>query len=194
MEFIRGIKVIDAVALFIFLKAFYTATKRGIFTESIKLCAVFVASFFSFQYYPLLLRKFESDALRQEYLHFFAFCILFAAGIFLFFLLRKIVMLLLHFENPGRLQRCFALPLSVIHSVIFLSTVMFCFFLVPFKEDPFKGSVSYRFFRNVAPRAYILSFEGYKKIWPKAEKNKNVLVYCESKSTLGSGKNNMKEK
>jgi len=184
MEFIKNFRFIDSIAFFIIFRALYTGVKYGLLSECIKLSAVFIASFFSFQYYPLLLKKFESDVFTQKYLYPFSFCILFVAFIFLFFILRKIVIFLVRSEKPGRAQRWSAVPSALIRSAVFLSAVMFCFQLAPFKKNPFEGSMSERFLKNVAPRSYMFSFGIYKKLKPGAEKNKEVVKYYEVQNIL----------
>jgi uncharacterized membrane protein required for colicin V production len=186
MDIIEHFKFIDSVVLLILLRVLYIAIKNSLFCEFIKLGGVFFASFLSFQYYPIILRKFSSEGSIRQYLDFSSFFAIFITVILIFSFLRRLAMLL---EEPMKsgypsLKRWFSFFLGLVRASLLVSTFIFAFYLLPPEANPFRGSLSYKVFKDIAPKSYILTFGPYKKVVSRAQFNKEVKDYYEGRKIL----------
>ncbi len=184
MDFFRYFKLIDLVSFVLIFKALYAAVKYGLISEIIQGCAVVIATFFTFQYYPFFLKRFES-ALRQDYVHFLSFWVLLTAILIVFFVIRKLVVFLVHQpDNPGPAQRWAAVSIAIVRSMLLISVLVFGYSIAPVQSKLFSGSLSERVFKNHAPLMYMMLYKGYGKIRPDAVENKEVVDYYEIKDTV----------
>ena len=182
MIFFHQFKLVDVLVLV--LQAVYTAVKYGLLVEAVKDCALVAATFFSFQYYPLLLQKLESEAIKQDQLYFLSFWIIFTSILIIFLIVRKILQLLIRREELSFRERWLSLPLGLARSVLLTSTLVFAAHLLPLTDGFFRDSLSRRVFRPVAPVLYEVSFPIYHKLRPEEEKNKEIIKYYETQKNL----------
>ncbi|MCK4809354.1 MAG: CvpA family protein [Candidatus Omnitrophica bacterium] len=188
METIKSFKFIDLLSLFVILRILYIAVKKGLICEFTKLFGVLFACFFSLQYYSQFLRKFSSESLKQSYLDFFSFFTIFVFVSFCFFFIRKLVTALSKDREQIYLEKWVSLFLGAVRASFLISAVIFASYLLSSKNSLFAESVSFRIFKNVAAKSYLLSFNLYAKLNPGAQSNKEVVEYHEVEKNL-SGSN-----
>ncbi len=177
MGIIKEFRSIDFLTLLIFLRIIYSSVRSGLFSEGIKITGVFLGSFFSLQFYPFFLRKYKSEVLKQAYLDFFSIILIFCGVVILFFLFVKVFMMIEKERKISPLERFFSLCGGMMRASLLVSILIFSFSLLPFKEDPYKGSLSSKFLKQVAPWVYTHSFKFFGKINPSWEFNKEVKIY-----------------
>jgi len=179
MEIIKEFRSrsIDFLTLLVFLRIIYSSIKSGLFSEGIKITGVFLGSFFSLQFYPFFLRKYKSEVLKQAYLDFFSVILIFCGIAVLFFLLVKVFMMLEKERKISPLERIFSLCVGMMRASLLVSIFIFSFSFLPPNENPYKGSLSSKFLKQVAPWTYIYSFKFFEKINPSWQFNEEVKIY-----------------
>jgi len=178
---------IDIFCLTVFIRIVYTAFRRGILNEFIKLTGVFVASFFSLQYYSSFLWSVFGKApffFSKVWLNIISFFIIFLLSIFVFFLLRRGSALIFRHEKYALWERITALILGILRALLLTSIFVFFFYLMPSLKTGIKKSVSFKITRNITPAIYTKTYKVYEKINPIAGFNKEAEDYYETGSSL----------
>ena len=174
MEIIKNFRGIDFLTLLLFLRIIYTSLKSGLVAEIIKMIGIFLASFFSLQFYPIFLRRFKDVLSNPGYLDFFSIIVIFCGVSTAFFILVKIFITLAKEREIFLWERIISLCVGLARASLLVSLFIFAFSFLPEGENPYKESISGRFFKKVAPYAYVYTFEFFKKINPAFKFNKEV--------------------
>jgi len=174
MGIIKNFRGIDFLTLLLFLRIIYISLKNGLVAEIIKMVGVFFASFFSLQFYPVFLRRFKDVLSNSGYLDFFSILVIFCGVSIVFFILVKIFITLTKEREIFLWERIISLCVGLVRASLLVSLFIFAFSFLPEKENPYKESISGRFFEKVAPYAYVYTFKFFKKINPVFKINKEV--------------------
>jgi uncharacterized membrane protein required for colicin V production len=186
MGIIEHFKFIDSVIILLILRVLYIAVKNGFLCEVTKVLVVFLASFLSFQYYPVILRQFSVEGSSRQYLEFLSFFTIFTVTILTLSFLRRIIV---GFRGPvtskySSLRRWLSFLLGIGRASLLASTFIFGFYLLPPKDNLFRGSASFRVFRCIAPKSYIFAFGLYRRAVAGVQFNQEVMNYYEGKKDL----------
>ena len=181
---------IDLFLLIVFLRVIYIAISRGVINESFKIAGLFVSGWFSFHYYFPLGNKIGSKILffSEEHLYFISFFLIFFIVKIIFSLLRLIVVSLFKRKEIPLYERWLLFFLGGGRAAILCSVIGFSLYLSPLDSKYLNESVSYSLFKNIAPKAYLTSFEFYSKINPNVILNEKIKEYYETEKSL-SGSN-----
>jgi len=174
MEIIKNFRAIDFLTFFLFLRIIYISLKNGLIAEIIKIIGVFLASFFSLQFYPVFLRRFKDVLSNPGYLDLFSILVIFCGVSIVFFILVKIFITLTKERKIFLWEKIISLCVGLARASLLVSLFIFAFSFLPERENPYKESISGRFFKKVAPYAYIYTFKFFKKINPTFKFNKEV--------------------
>jgi len=174
MEIIKNFRAIDFLTFFLFLRIIYISLKNGLIAEIIKIIGVFLASFFSLQFYPVFLRRFKDVLSNPGYLDLFSILVIFCGVSIVFFILVKIFITLTKERKTFLWEKIISLCVGLARASLLVSLFIFAFSFLPERENPYKESISGRFFKKVAPYAYIYTFKFFKKINPTFKFNKEV--------------------
>ena len=174
MEIIKNFRAIDFLTFFLFLRIIYISLKNGLIAEIIKIIGVFLASFFSLQFYPVFLRRFKDVLSNPGYLDLFSILVIFCGVSIVFFILVKIFITLTKERKTFLWEKIISLCVGLARASLLVSLFIFAFSFLPERENPYKESISGRFFKKVAPYAYVYTFKFFKKINPTFKFNKEV--------------------
>ena len=185
MEIPARAEFIDLIFLILCLRIIYISVSRGIVQESFKLIGLLVASFFAFHYYSLLGDAIQNKIsfLNREYLYFTSFLLILLGVRTVFNLLRLIVTLLFKIGHASPTERWLGLFLGGVRAVFLSSIIIFLLVLSPLNPKYFSNSLSYAFFKNIAPKIYLLSYNLYSKFNSSSVSNEEVERYYK---TLGT--------
>ncbi|MBN3041078.1 MAG: hypothetical protein JW867_08110, partial [Candidatus Omnitrophica bacterium] len=73
---------------------------------------------------------------------------------------------------------------GIFRAVFLSSLILFFFHISPLEPKFYSKNISYRLFRNFAPKSYPMFFAVYKKFRPETELNKGVKDFCELKEEV----------
>ena len=178
---------IDIFSLVVFIRVVYIALRRGILNEFVKFTGVFVASFFSLQYYSSFLGSVFGKApffFSRVWLNTISFFIIFLISTFVSFLIRRAVTLIFRREKYFLWERITAVVLGILRALLLVSVFVFFFYSVPFLKTGVIKSTSFKITKGIAPAVYIKMYRVYRKINPPADINKEVEDYYEAGSDL----------
>ncbi|OQX87218.1 MAG: hypothetical protein B6D55_04050 [Candidatus Omnitrophica bacterium 4484_70.2] len=185
MEIITQFNWINLISLLFLVRICYIAQKRGFLCEFVKLLGVFVASFFSFQYYSLFLSRFTTPpfSFNRENVELVSFLIIFfIISIFFFFI--RVLFSFFESQVHSPVEKGIALLMGILRASLLISVFLFLLGLSSFKSDYLYKSFSYKIWGQVAPKTYLLFFKVYKEVNPAAKVNEEVKEYYEVKETL----------
>ena len=178
---------IDIFCLAVSIRIVYIALRRGILNEFIKFSGLFIASFFSLQYYSSFLGSVFGKApffFNEVWLDAISFVSIFVISIFVFFLIRKAVAIIFKSEKHSLWEKIASAVLSIARALLVTSVFVFFFYMIPPLKQGIKKSVSFKITRNIAPILYIKTYKVYEKINPGANFNKEVENHYEAGSDL----------
>ena len=186
MEKLSIFNWVDIVVFFLFARVIFIALRRSIVVESLKFCGVFLALFFSFQYYPKISTFLNTRAsfIGQPQGKFVSFLLIFALVLFLFALLEKLFSSLLKIELHQAVGKWLLLFLGISRGVLLVSALFFASWLFYGKKYFTKRGVSQRYLSSPAPYIYKVSYTVYAKFFPHAKFNKEVEKYNEAGKNL----------
>jgi uncharacterized membrane protein required for colicin V production len=186
MEITAPAALIDLFFLILCLKIIHTAVSKGILQESFRLVGVFVGALFAFHFYSLLGNGIVSKVsfLNKQFVYLISFLVIFITIRVIFRLLRLIITLLFKLGELSIGERWMAFLLGAIRAAFLSSVIIFLFYLSPLNSKYYTKNISYKVFKNIAPKTYLISFDVYKKFNPKSECNKEVEEYYEVKKSL----------
>ena len=168
------VRIIDFLLLLLAVRIIYISISKGILIESFKTVGVVVSSFFSFHYYPYLIKNLEVKL--PSFLKLLSFLLIFSGVYLIFYLIRKIVLLLLIKSNePSLKERWFSLLLGGFRCAFVISLIVFLIYLSP-KEINIQNSWFY-IFKNIAPKTYFVFLNAYHKVNSKIELNKELEIF-----------------
>ena len=178
MEIIRNFTLIDLFFIALLLKIAYTSCARGIRIEIFKLCALLISSLFAFHYFSALCQTAGKRIgfLTPENLRLASFLLLLIGSSVVFSIIRRLIYPILKTEELGLSTRWLSLFVGIFRFILLSSIIIFCIYLSPLNQKYYKSSLSYRYFKNIAPVIYIKTANAYKKIIPKAIINEKVKI------------------
>ncbi len=177
---------IDLFFLILCLRIIYISVSKGAGHEIFKTLGLLVSGLFAFHFYSFLGQSINDKIsfLSKEYLYFFSFLGIFLGVGAIFNLLGLITALLFKQEVVSKPQRWIGLFFGVFRALFLSSIIVFLLHLSPLNSQYFDDTISYKIFKNVAPKVYLLSFKVYNKIYKQAQINKEVEGYYEAKRAL----------
>ncbi len=189
IELFKGQAAIDLFFLLVFVRIIYISLSRGSLRENFKIIGLLVSSFFAFQYYPLLGDDINAKIpfINKEFLYFISFSLIFSGIIIAFGVTGTIITLFLKRDEIDLAERWFLLFAGIFRAAFLSSVIFFLFHLSPIGSKRFSGSISYRVFKNIEPKIYLIAANGYSKFYPKAELNREVKTYYEAESVVPEG-------
>lgn len=183
MEIINKFYLIDFIFIALGLKILYTAVSRGVINEIFKTAGLLCGSFLAFHYYSYFTARAGTQFpfLNKKYLAFICFLIIFLSISTGFFLARRIAAVLFKREEIYGKERWFSFFVGWFRFVYLASVILFSLNLYSFEQEYFCKSFSYRLFKNVAPKIYLMSFEviDFCKLSSCGQGNKEVKDYYE---------------
>ena len=170
---------IDSFFLILCLIVIYIAISRGTLSEVFKITGLFVGSFFAFQYYSFLGDSIKNNAslINKDYLYLFSFLLILLGIGAVFSLIRLIVTFLFKREKISFRERWISFFAGALRAGFLVSIVIFILSLAPFEFQHLHNTLSYRIFRKVAPKAYLLSFKIYNQFDSGSTINEKVRNY-----------------
>jgi uncharacterized membrane protein required for colicin V production len=186
MEITARAALIDLFFLILCLRIIYISVSKGALQEFFKALGLLLSALFAFHFYSFLGKSINDKIafLSKEYLYFFSFLAIFLGIGAIFNLLRLIAALLFKQEVVPRPQRWAGFFIGVFRASFLSSIIFFLLYLSPLNSQYFNDTVSYKVFKQIAPKIYLLSFKIYNKFDKQAEINKEVEVYYEVKRSL----------
>lgn len=186
MEVIERLYLIDIITVILCLRISYIAVFRGFLNEAFKVLGLFCGVLLSFHYYPVFAEKLGglTPFLNAKYTNFIFFLIIFLSIMGVFSLVRRIFAAFIKKEDFSVGERWFALLLGGVRFVILTSMIFFCLNLYSKNPAYLNDSVSYRVLRRAAPKIYLVSLGIFNNFYPKAELNKEVEEYYETRSLI----------
>jgi uncharacterized membrane protein required for colicin V production len=182
--------MIDILFTILCLRISYIAVSRGILVEFFKILGIFFSSIFAFQFYPFLtsLLSNKLSFSNKIYFKFVSFLIIFLIIVIAFTLLRKIIESFFKRQEKEQerasSEKLLSLLVGILRFAFLSSAIIFLLYLLPLKSNYCKG-ISCRIFKNVAVKAYLVSFNFYNKVIPGNLKlNTEVEKYYETKDSL----------
>ena len=178
--------LIDLSFLILCLRVIYISVTRGILGESFKIGGLFVGALFAFHYYFSLGNYISKKILflGKDYPYLVSFLLILLSIGVVFSLLRSIVTLLFKKEEISVEERWVSVFIGGFRAIFLSSVVIFLLHQSPLDLKFIRHTVSYRMFKKVAPKIYLVYFEFYRKANPKAILNKEVKKYYEAKKSL----------
>jgi len=184
MEITARAAFIDLFFLILCLRIIYVSVSKGVLQENFKVVGIFISSFFAFQYFSLLTNNINSKIsfLNPKYLYFISFLLIFLGIGIVFNLLWLIISLLFKQEQKeiGQPQKWLGFFLGSFRAFFLSSIIIFLLYLSPLNSQYFNDTISYRVFKNIAPKIYQLFFKFYSKFNTEARLNKEVEEYYEA--------------
>ena len=171
---------IDLVFLILCLRIVYIAVARGMLRECFRLLGLINGVFAAFHNYTGFSEKLVKiiPFLNREYVHFISFFLIFIGVNAVFTLLRLIITFLFKREQISLKERWVSFLFGSAGACFWVSAVIFALHLSPLNPKHFTSSISYALFKNIAPKAYLVSMN----LNPKIGANEKVQKYCELKN------------
>ncbi|UCC95168.1 MAG: CvpA family protein [Candidatus Omnitrophota bacterium] len=186
MEAIKRVGLIDFLFLLLVLRIGYIAVSKGVTAEIFKTLGISIGSFFAFQYYPSLAEQINKKViiLNKAYLDAISFLLIFIGIVGIFSLLRRMVAFLVHKKEISLQERRVSLCVGILRYAFFSSAMIFFLYLSPLNPEHFEKSISFKLFKNIAPKMYLTGMSFYNKFEPAIVTNKEVKKYYEAKESL----------
>lgn len=161
MEIIERVSVIDFLMGVLFLRVVYTAVSRGVVNEIFKTTGLLIGFLLAFHYYPLLSAKagVNLSFWDGKYLPFISFLLLLLGVLTVFSLLRKIISFLWKREDIPVKERWLSFVIAAVRFAVLSSVLLFGLYLYSLDEKYYSRSAAYLAFKNVAPKAYLISVD-----------------------------------
>jgi uncharacterized membrane protein required for colicin V production len=189
MEIIKKFTLIDFLFLLLALRIIYIALSKGILNEILKTVGILFSSLIAFHYYPIVGKDIEKGV--PEFIknssYFLSFFLILSFFYVVFYFLRKIITVLFKKEGISLDERMVSLFIGGFRFAFLLSTIIFFLHLFPSQNKYLYKSRSYKLFKNVAPKIYLVSFEVYNRFNREEKLNKEVKRYYEAKGNLSPG-------
>lgn len=190
MEISGSQAFIDLFFLILLLRIICIAVLKGVLRESFKVAGLLVGSLIAFQHYSIFADKVTQKILflNKGSLYFLSFLLILLAIQAVFIFLRVIVCCIHKKEEISLPERRLAFFIGAARAIFTSSIVIFMMYLSPLNVRYFNKSISYNIFKNIAPKAYLMSFGVYTNINKGVILNKEVKEYYETKKSI-SGNN-----
>lgn len=188
MEITARAALIDLFFLILCLRIIYISVSKGALQEIFKVVGLLLSSLFAFHFYSFLGDSISNKItiLSKDHLYFISFLVIFFGIGAIFNLLRLIIALLFKREKEevSRQERWVGLFIGGFRAAYLSSIILFLLYLSPLNWHFFNDTISYKVFKNIAPKVYLLSFNAYSKFYTEAQVNKEVEEYYEIKQSL----------
>ncbi len=173
--------LIDLFFLILCLRVIYISVSRGICLEALKLSGLLVSSLLAFQYYPPLAGNISRKLpfFNQEYFYFWSFLAIFLSVSAVFSLVRLIMLVFLEKKEKSFGEKLIALFAGGLRAAFLASLVIFLLHLTPLGSQRFSSNLSYRIFKNIAPKTYLISFAFINKLNSGISLNEEIQKYYE---------------
>ena len=190
MEITARAALIDLFFLILCLRIIYISVSKGALQEGFKIAGLLLSSLFAFHLFSFLGNSLSNKVtiISKDYLYFISFLVIFLGIGAIINLIRLILALLFKREEVPKSERWAGLLIGGFRASYLSSIILFLLYLSPLGLQYFNDTISYKIFKKIAPKVYLLSFEAYSKFYTKAEVNKEVEEYYETKQSL-SGNN-----
>ena len=181
-----GVNLIDFFFLLLCLRVVYSAIARGIVSEAFKMAGLLTGAFFAFHYHSFVRDTFTNISfLNQQYVDFLSFIAIFVSVTTLFGIARLIVTLLFKRKDISSRERWAMLFVGTARAIFLTSIMLFALYLSPLNNENIVNCLSFRLFKNVAPRTYLMMSHLYRHPGvSEITTNKEVEEYHETATTL----------
>lgn len=186
MEIIKRLGAIDLVFIIIFLRITYAAVSRGFIVELFKIVGLLVGGILAFHFYPPLARDLVSKIpfLNESYLSSITFISIFIVVAIIFSLLGKIIKAFSKKREVPLAEKVVSMFAGWFRCAFLFSVIIFFLYLSPLQSMHFKNSFSYPWFKNVAPKIYLLSIKIGQQLNKNMMLNEEVENYYETNNDL----------
>ena len=177
---------IDLFFLILCLRIIYIAVSRGALREGFKLMGLLAGSLCAFHFYVLIAQRLSSKLtfLKEESLFFVSFFGILSSVVLIFVLLRLIATSLFKLNTISSGERWLLLLAGFFRAAFLISIILFLYYLSPAYSRQNQLGISYKAFKNFAPKVYSATFSVFKKINGNIKLNKEVGLYHETKRSL----------
>ncbi len=182
MEQPAGAVFIDLFFLLLCVRILYISVSRGILGEVIKIIGLLSGAFFAFQYYSFVGNTVGQSILflNKKYFQAITFLVILLGIRTIFSFLGLIVRLLFKREEIAILERWISFFAGSFRAIMLASIILFVFYLSPFDSRFVSHSLTYSFFKDIAPGSYLISQNIITSLNPKFKINKDVKDYVNS--------------
>ncbi|MDD5194889.1 MAG: CvpA family protein [Candidatus Omnitrophica bacterium] len=159
MEAVGTFGLIDFCLLILFLRIIYSAVSRGIISEGFKAIGLFAGTTIAFHFYPVFSATPSGKFLflDKRQLDCIVFLSILLSVTLVFSLLRKIIMLLFQAKEFSSSQRWLSLIIGGLRFSLLASVIIFILHTASSQPESLERSLSYRLFKDIAPRAHATS-------------------------------------
>ncbi|MDD5618758.1 MAG: CvpA family protein [Candidatus Omnitrophica bacterium] len=175
MGIFKDFGFIDIIFLILWLGITYAAVSKGIFTEILKILALFINSIFTFQLYPFLAEKVSSKIpfLSKDFNKAVTAITLFVIIWIILGLLIKIIDALFKRKEILFAEKIAAIVFGFFRLAYLASVIVFFLHLFPAKPGTSLG-ITPRIFKGIAPKVYLATAGSLGKIIPGFTVNTEV--------------------